>query len=417
MSDRIVITGMGAVTPCGIGVDAFWKGLIEGKSAVAPITRFDTENLPVKFAAEVKDFEPTNYMDKKKVREMELFMQYGFAAATEALTAAGLEKEGAITGIDSERLGISLGTAYAGMTTIAETQDGISTGAHSKVSPRFVPKIIGNIAAAQIAIAKGIHGPSMTVTTACSSGADAISIGVMMVKSGEADAVVCVGAEAAINPLNIMGLASAHALSTRNDEPQKASRPFDKDRDGFVMGEGGGAIVIETEEHAKKRGAHIEAVLLACANSTDGYHVTSPHPEGIGAIYCMKRCLEKAGISPEDVDYINTHGTSTPMGDIIETKAIHTLFGDAAKGIAVSSTKGTTGHMMGAGGVTETIACVKAVQEDMVPPTINLDEPDEACDLDYVPNTAVKREVRVAMSNAFGFGGQNSAVLVGKYGA
>ena len=412
---KIVITGMGAVTPCGIGVEEFWKGLLEGKSAVSGITRFDTEKLPVKFAAEVKGFEPTDYMDKKHVREMDLFMQYGFAAATEALKSTGLETEGVIAGIEPERLGIALGTAYAGMTTIAETQDGLSTGVHSKVSPRFVPKVIGNIAAAQIAIAKGIRGPSMTVTTACSSGADAISIGAMMIAGGEADAVICVGAEAAINPLNILGLSSAHALSTRNEEPERASRPFDKDRDGFVMGEGGGAIILETCEHAKKRGAKIHGVLLGWANSTDGYHVTSPHPEGIGAIYCMERCIKKAGLTPAAVDYINTHGTSTPMGDIIETRAIHTLFGDAVSGLLVSSTKGTTGHMMGAGGVTETIACIKACEEGVVPPTVNLDNPDPDCDLDYVPNEARKADIKVAMSNAFGFGGQNSSILIGKY--
>ena len=415
MKNRLVITGMGAVTPCGIGVDNFWQGLISGKSAVGEISRFDASALPVRFAAEVKDFEPTDFMDKKHVREMDIFMQFGYAAATEALRDAGFEEEGKLHGIDPERFGIALGTAYAGMTTIAETQDGLSKGLHSKVSPRFVPKVIGNIAAAQIAIAKGIRGPSMTVTTACSSGGDAIGIGAMLVAAGEADAALCVGAEAAINPLNILGLSSAHALSTRNDAPEKASRPFDKDRDGFVMGEGGGAIVIETEEHAKARGAKIYAVLLSCTNSTDGYHVTSPHPEGIGAIYCMERCIKKAGLTPADVDYINTHGTSTPMGDIIETKAIHTLFGEAVGSLAVSSTKGTTGHMMGAGGVTETIACVKAVTEGIVPPTLNLDTPDPECDLDYVPKEARRKDVRVAMSNAFGFGGQNSSVMVGRY--
>ena len=415
MKNRLVITGMGAVTPCGIGVDNFWQGLISGKSAVGEISRFDASALPVRFAAEVKDFEPTDFMDKKHVREMDLFMQFGYAAATEALRDAGFEEEGKLHGIDPERFGIALGTAYAGMTTIAETQDGLSKGLHSKVSPRFVPKVIGNIAAAQIAIAKGIRGPSMTLTTACSSGGDAIGIGAMLVAAGEADAALCVGAEAAINPLNILGLSSAHALSTRNDAPEKASRPFDKDRDGFVMGEGGGAIVIETEEHAKARGAKIYAVLLSCTNSTDGYHVTSPHPEGIGAIYCMERCIKKAGLTPADVDYINTHGTSTPMGDIIETKAIHTLFGEAVGSLAVSSTKGTTGHMMGAGGVTETIACVKAVTEGIVPPTLNLDTPDPECDLDYVPKEARRKDVRVAMSNAFGFGGQNSSVMVGRY--
>lgn len=416
MGEQIVITGMGAVTPIGIGVENFWKALIDGVRGVEPITRFDVTDLPVKFAGCVKDFNPEQFMPKKLTREMDLFMQYGYAAAEEALTDAGLNPDNIEERkVPAERIGIVVGTAYAGIATIAETQDGISTGAHSKVSPRFVPKIIGNVAAAQIAIAKGFRGPSLTVTTACSSGADALSTGIMILKSGEADVVLCVGAEAAISPLNILGLTAAHALSTRNEEPATASRPFDATRDGFVMGEGGGCIIIETEAHAKERGAKIHASVIGWANSTDGYHVTSPHPEGIGAIACMKKSIEKAGIKPEEVDYINTHGTSTPKGDVIETKAIHTLFGDYAGKLAISSTKGSTGHMMGAGGIIETIACVKSVQDDIVPPTLSLDNPDPECDLDYVPNVARKQTVNIAMSNAFGFGGQNSSILVKKY--
>lgn len=416
MNNKIVITGMGAVTPVGIGVDNYWKGLITGAHGIGRITRFDTTNLPVQIAAEVKDFEPTDYIPKKLTKEMDLFMQYGYVAADEALTDAGLNQEQPEDRpVSSERIGVVVGTAFSGIGTIAETQHGISAGLHSKVSPRFVPKIIGNIAAAQIAIAKEFHGPSLTVSTACSSGADALSTGIMLLNSGEADVVVCVGAEAATSPLTIMGLASAHALSTRNDSPETASRPFDATRDGFVMGEGGGCIIIETEEHAKKRNAHIHASIIGWANSTDGYHVTSPHPDGIGAVFCMRHCIEKAGISIEDVDYINTHGTSTPKGDIIETKAIKTLFGEHASQLAISSTKGSTGHMMGAGGITETIVCVKAIQEGIVPPTLNLETPDPECDLDYVPNTARKQTVNIAMSNAFGFGGQNSSILLQKY--
>lgn len=416
MNQQVVITGMGAVTPIGIGIDAYWKGLIDGVRGVGPITRFDTEHLPVKFAAEVKDFDPTLYMPKKLTKELDLFMQYGFAAADEALKDAGidLEQESG-SSVAPERIGIVVGTAFAGLATIADTQNSLSTGAQSKVSPRFVPKIIGNIAAAQIAIAKGLRGPSLTVTTACSSGADALSTGIMLLNSGEADVVLCVGAEAATSPLPILSLSAAHALSTRNDSPETASRPFDATRDGFVMGEGSGCIIIEHQEHAKARNAHIHANILAFANSTDGYHVTSPHPEGIGAIFCMERCLNKAGISPEAVDYINTHGTSTPKGDIIETKAIKTLFGTHAYDMAISSTKGSTGHMMGAGGITETIACVKAIQEGIIPPTLNLTTADPECDLDYVPNQARKQDIQIAMSNAFGFGGQNSSILVGKY--
>ncbi len=413
MKNNIVITGMGVVSPIGIGVASYWNGLITGKQGVSPITRFDTTDLPVKFAAQVKDFEPTDHIPRKLAKEMDVFMQYGYVAAEEAMQDAGLQSES--SPIPPERIGIVVGTAFAGLSTIAETQHGISSGAHSKVSPRFVPKIIGNIAAAQIAIAKGLRGPSLTVTTACSSGADAISTGIMLIRSGEADVVLCVGAEAATSPLPIMGLSSAHALSTRNDTPETASRPFDATRDGFVMGEGGGCIVIETEEHALARNAQIHASIIGWSNSTDGYHVTSPHPEGIGAIFCMRHCIEKAGIQPEQVTYINAHGTSTPKGDIIETIAIQTLFGKHAQSLAVSSTKGATGHMMGAGGVTEVIACVKTIQDGIIPPTLHLQTPDPDCNLDYVPNTARKQSVEIAMSNAFGFGGQNSSILLRRY--
>lgn len=347
-------------------------------------------------------------MSKKQSRER-IFLAVWLCASEEALTDAGIKEDT----VPAERMGIVVGTAMAGVSIISETQDGLSTGAHKKVSPRFVPKFIGNIAAAQIAIAKGYRGPSLTVSTACSSGADAIGTAAMLLLAGEADAILAVGAEASLCPVVVAGLASAHALSTNNENPQTASRPFDKTRDGFVFGEGGGAVLLETEEHAKKRGADIKARLLGFANCTDGYHVTAPHPDGIGAIACMADAIKKAGISTNDIDYINTHGTSTPMGDTIETNAIKTLFGPHAYEMAVTSTKGATGHMMGAGGITETIACIKAVQEGIIPPTLNLNTPDEECDLNYVPNKAVQREVKYAMTNAFGFGGQNSSLIVG----
>ncbi|MBQ8982769.1 MAG: beta-ketoacyl-ACP synthase II [Lachnospiraceae bacterium] len=416
MNTPIVITGMGAVTPVGIGVDTYYHNLIQGMCGIHRISHFDASSLPVQIAAEVPDFDPEKYMSRKQAKEMPLFMQYGYAAAEEALIDAGLHPDRPEDlPVSPERIGIVVGTAFSGLATIAETQDGVSTGTHSKISPRFVPKIIGNIAAAQIAIAKGFRGPSLTVTTACSSGADALSTGMMLIGSGEADVVLCIGVEAATCPINIMGLASAHALSTYNDQPETASRPFDATRNGFVMGEGGGCIIIETEEHAKARRAAIHASVIGWANSTDGYHVTAPHPEGIGAIYCMQRCIEKAGISVADVDYINAHGTSTPMGDIIETTAIHTLFGEHASKLAISSTKGATGHMMGAGGIVETICCVKTIQEGIIPPTLNLITPDPQCDLDYTPNSARKQSVHIAMSNAFGFGGQNSSILLREY--
>ncbi len=411
IKENLVITGMGAVTPIGIGVRDYWNNLTAGMCGVTRITRFDPEESPVKIAAEVKDFHAEDFMTKKQSREMDLFMQYGYAAADEALADAGIRENT----IPAERMGIVVGTAMSGVSIIAETQDGLSTGVHKKVSPRFVPKFIGNIAAAQIAIAKGYRGPSLTVSTACSSGADAISTGAMLLLAGEADAVLVVGAEASLCPVVVAGLASAHALSTNNDHPDTASRPFDKTRDGFVFGEGGGAVLLETEAHAKKRDADIKARLLGFANSTDGYHVTAPHPDGIGAVACMEKALKKAGLNVEQIDYINTHGTSTPMGDVIETNAIKKLFGSHAYEMAVTSTKGATGHMMGAGGVTETIACIKAIEEGIIPPTLNLNTPDEACDLNYVPGQAIRRTVDYAMTNAFGFGGQNSSLILGKY--
>lgn len=411
MKEKLVVTGMGAVTPLGIGVENYWENLISGVCGVSHITRFDAGESAVQIAAEVKNFHADDFMTKKQSREMDLFMQYGYAAAEEALADAEIGEHTVLP----ERMGVVVGTAMSGVSIIAETQDGLSTGAHKKVSPRFVPKFIGNIAAAQIAIAKGYRGPSFTVSTACSSGADAVSTAAMLLLADEADAVLVVGAEASLCPVVVAGLASAHALSTNNENPLTASRPFDKERDGFVFGEGGGAILLETETHAKKRNADIKAELLGFANCTDGYHVTAPHPNGIGAVACMRHAILKAGINKEEIGYINTHGTSTPMGDTIETNAIKQLFGPHAYEMAVTSTKGATGHMMGAGGVTEMITCIKTIQTGMIPPTLNLTTPDEACDLDYIPNKAQNRAVNYAMTNAFGFGGQNSSLVVGKY--
>lgn len=408
-NSRLVITGMGAVTPIGIGVEEYWSNLVAGKCGVDKITKFDVSELPVKIAAEVKDFDAEQFMPKKLTREMDPYMQYGYAAAMEAIEQAGEAAE-------PERMGIVVGTALGGIAPMTETQDGVSKGEHKKVSPRFVPKIIGNEAAAQVAIAKGYRGPSLTVSTACSSGGDAISTACMLLLSGQADAVLAMGTESALAPLFILGLTSAHALSTNNDNPQSASRPFDRDRDGFVIGEGGGALIIETEENAKRRGATILAELAGFANCTDGYHVTSPHPDGIGAIFCMEKAIEHAGLTTGDVDYINTHGTSTGVGDPIETNAIAKLFGNHAKEMAVTSTKGATGHMMGAGGITEAITCIQCIRTGVVPPTLNLENLDEKCvALNYVPGKAIEKEVKVAMSNSFGFGGQNSSVVFKKY--
>lgn len=383
-NSRLVITGMGAVTPIGIGVENYWKNLVAGKCGVEAITRFDTEELPVKIAAEVKDFNAEDFMPKKLTREMDVFMQYGYAAAMEAIADAG--EEIAVP----ERMGIVVGTALGGISPIAEVQDGLSKGEHKKVSPRFVPKIIGNEAAAQVAIAKGYRGPSLTVSTACSSGGDAISTACMLIMSGQADAVLAMGTESALSPLFIQGLASAHALSTNNENPQQASRPFDKDRDGFVIGEGGGALIIETEENAKNAALKFMQNLqvfqlhrrLPC---------NEPHPEGIGAVFCMEKAVEHAGITKESVDYINTHGTSTGMGDPIETNAIAELFSEHAGEMAVTSTKGATGHMMGAGGITEAITCIQCIRTGVVPPTLNLMIGEKCASLNYVPIGKLKR--------------------------
>lgn len=414
MEEKVVITGMGAVTPVGIGVQDFWKNLIEGACGISKMEKEGCQGLPVQVAGQVKGFVPENYMPKKLVRETDTFMQYAFAAACEAMADSGIEDgEGMVR--EPLRTGIVMATAMGGIAEIESTHVQMSESAHKNVSPRFVPKILGNVGAAQISIAKNIHGPSLTVSTACSSGGDAVLTGAMLIKAGMADVVVVAGGEAAICPVFVQGLTGARALSRRNDEPERASRPFDADRDGFVMGEGGGAVILESERHARLRGALIYAELAGCANNTDAYHVTAPNPEGLGAADCMEKAIAAAGIRPEDIGYINAHGTSTKAGDIAETKAIKKVFKDKADKVSISSTKGATGHLMGAGGIVEVIVCVKALNDQIMPPTLNLETPDSECDLDYVPNKARKKEFSYAMSNAFGFGGQNSSIIVKKY--
>ncbi len=403
---KIVITGMGAVTPIGIGVDNFYNALINGECGIDKILSFDTSELAVQIAGEVKDFNPADYLPKDVVRKTDAFMQYAYIAAEEALKQSGLE-------IEPERTGIIMGTAMSGISTIAFTQEALTGASHKKVGPRFIPKILGNIAAANIAIAHDIKGPSFTVSTACSSGGDAIYQAAMLLNAGKADVMLAVGAESAHCPIFIYSLANAKALSRNNENPKKASRPFDEARDGFVIGEGGGALILETEEHAKARGAKIYGELIACGNTSDAYHVTAPHPEGTGAIACMRQALKEGGLEPSDIGYVNAHGTSTPKGDEVETHAVSEVFKDALP--LVSSTKGATGHMMGAGGVTEVISCIKAIETGILPPTINLDNPIPGCKIDFIANEARKADIKYAMSNAFGFGGQNSSVIVGKY--
>lgn len=418
--DKLVITGLGAVTPIGIGVDNYWQGIMNKECGIEKVPSLVEEEAAIQIAGLVKDFKATEYMPAKLAKETSPFIQYAFASANEALESSGFDIEA-----EDDRIGVVMATALAGTAETADTQRAYEASTKKKVSPRFLPKILGNLGAAQIAIANGIHGPSFTVTTACSSGGDAICMAAMLIKSGDADAILVVGGESGHCPIIMSTLAQAKALS-KNPDPKSACRPYDADRDGFVMGEGGGAILIESEEHAKKRNAKIIAELAGYANNTDGYHVTAPRPDGSGAVTCMIDALKRAGMTPDDIDYINTHGTSTPVGDIAEVTAIKTLYGwedreqpmdEAlkAKIPPVSSTKGNTGHLMGAGGVTEVIACVKAITEGVIPPTLNYKTPDPKCDLDFVADGPRQADIKVAMSNALGFGGQNSSIIVKKY--
>lgn len=404
---KIVITGMGAVTPLGIGVDNYWENLIAGKSGIDYIKDFDPSKLATRFSGEVEDFNPADYLPKELIKNTDKFMQFAYIAADEAIKSSGIM-------FNPYRTGITLGTAMGGVTPIVDAQDGLTRNPERKVSPRFIPKLLSNIAASNIATYNKIYGPSLTISTACASGGDAINVACMLMKAGKADAMVVVGAETTESSLVINALTTVKALSKRNDSPSTASRPFDISRDGFVIGEGSGALVLETEEHAKARKAKIIAEIKSCAGNNDAYHPMAPHPKGRGAIDCMKQALAEAGLSADEIDYVNAHGTSTPKGDIVEANAIKSLFN--GKMPFVSSTKGATGHMMGAGGITEVIACVKAIKTGIMPPTINLNEIDPECQgIDFIPNSAKTADVKYAMSNAFGFGGQNSSVIIGRY--
>jgi 3-oxoacyl-[acyl-carrier-protein] synthase II len=407
MNKKLVITGMGLTTPIGNSVEEYWKNLTDSVCGIAPIESIDTENIPVKFAGEARDFEAKEHMSRKLINETDRFMQMAFAAAGQAIQASG-----GVT--DPYRTGIILGTALNGIGTITETQSKYDASEKKKVGPRFLAKCIGNIGASQIAIENDIHGPSMTLNTACASGGDAITLCGMHLESGMADVMIAVGAEAPVTAILIQSLVSAMALSTRNDAPAQACRPFDIDRDGFVIGEGAGALVIEIEEHAKARGAHIYAELAGYGNNTDAYHTVTPRPDGDGEITCMKQALEIAGLSPDKIGYVNAHGTATPKGDITENLSIREVFG-ADSSVLIGSTKAATGHMMGAGGITEVITCIKAIETGILPPTLNLENKDPECDMNYVSKLQKIDGLKYAMSNAFGFGGQNSSIIVGKY--
>ncbi len=409
MRRRVVVTGLGAVTPVGIGVDAFWRGLLEGRSGVGYITRFDTTDFPVKIGAEVTDFDPLDFIDRKEARRMDRFCQFAVAAAELAVEDAGLDK------YDPDRTGVVMGTGVGGMETLIQQLDVMKRRGPERVSPFFVPMMIANMAAGQIAIRFDARGPNSTVVTACAAATNAIGDAFRIIASGLADVMITGGAEAAFVPIAVAGFWTMRALSRRNGEPEKASRPFDAGRDGFVMGEGAGVLVLESLEHALARGAEIYGEVLGYGMAADAYHITAPAPRGAGGVRSMTWALEDAGLEPESVDYINAHGTSTPLNDRLETEAIKTVFGQHAYKLAVSSTKSVTGHLLGAAGAIEAMACLLAIRDGVVPPTINHDQPDEGCDLDYVPNVARRMKVRIALSNSFGFGGQNATLIFGQF--
>lgn len=410
---RVVVTGLGALTPIGNTKDDYWNGLISGKSGAAPITYFDTEKFKTKFACELKNFDPTKFLDRKLVNRMDRFTQYAMVASDEAIADAKLELEK----VNKLRVGVIWGAGIGGLETFQDEVLNFAAGDGTpRFNPFFIPKMIADIAPGNISIKNGFMGPNYTTVSACASSANAIIDALNYIRLGHCDVVVTGGSEAAVTIAGMGGFNAMHALSTRNESPETASRPFDATRDGFVLGEGAGAIILEDYEHAKARGAKIYAEVLGGGLSSDAYHMTAPHPEGIGVIAVMKNCLENAGVNPEDVDHINTHGTSTPLGDVAELKAIKEVFGNHAKNININSTKSMTGHLLGAAGAIESIASILAMEYGIVPPTINHSVVDENIDseLNLTLNKAQKREVKVAMSNTFGFGGHNACVLFRK---
>ena len=409
-SNRVVITGMGIISPLGTGKDEYWKSLIQGKSGISRITRFDVTDYPTKIAGEVHDFDPNDYMDKKEARRMDRFTQFAVAAASLSLEDSGLDLDRE----DLDRVGVILGTGIGGTETFEEQHRVLLEKGPNRVSPFFVPMMIGNMGAGQISIQFGLCGPNLTIVNACASSANAVGEAFKLLQRGGADIVLSGGAEAAITPMSTAGFCSMKAMSTNNDVPEKASRPFDAQRDGFVMGEGGGVLILETLEHAQARDAHIYAEVVGYGCTDDAYHITAPVPEGVGARKAMEGALKDAGLQPHEVDYINAHGTSTPANDKGETQAIKHLFGEHAYSLAISSTKSMTGHLLGASGVIEVMAAALTIEKGIIPPTINYENPDPDCDLDYVPNNSREQSVEIALSNSFGFGGHNATVALRK---
>ncbi len=410
---RVVVTGVGLITPVGNDVEASWEGLLAGHSGGGPITHFEaTDDFDVRFACEVKGFEPERYLDRKEVRRTDRFAQFAIAASTQAVESSRLLEH---KGLERDRVGVLIGSGIGGIATFEEQARLMVERGPKRISPFFVPMFIPDIAAGHVSMRYGFRGPNFATVSACASSAHAVGEAMKMIQRGDADVMIAGGTEAVITPMTIAGFANMKALSTRNDSPETASRPFDATRDGFVLGEGAATLVLESLEHARARGANILAEVIGFGQSADAYHLTAPAPEGAGAQLAMRRALDDAGIRPGDVQYINAHGTSTPMNDVNETLAIKAVFGDAAQALVVGSTKSMTGHQLGAAGAVEAAICTLVVRENRIPPTINFSTPDPACDLDYAHNRVVEREVRVALSNSFGFGGHNVTLAVGKY--
>ena len=406
---RVVVTGMGLVTPLGTGVEKNWDALISGRSGIRRISRFSNlEVYPSQIAGEVPDFSPADFIEPKEIKKMDLFIQYAVAAAAMAMTDSGLKIDAEL----AEQVGVIIGVGLCGIDTIETTKEAILQGGPRKISPFFIPKVISNLAPGQIAIRHGAKGINLTPTSACASGTHAIGEAYHLIRRGLQDAVITGGAESAITPLAVGGFAAMKALSTRNDAPERASRPFDRDRDGFVIAEGSGVLILEERERALQRGAKIYAEVVGYAANGDAHHMTAPAPEGEGAARCMRLALKDAGLAPTDIDYINAHGTSTEYNDANETMAIKRVFGEQAAKLAVSSTKSMTGHLLGAAGAVEGVFSALTLHHGLIPPTINYDNPDPQCDLDYVPNEARKADVKTVLSNSFGFGGTNACVIM-----
>jgi len=409
---RVVITGLGLITPLGTGNEKSWEGLLEGRSAIGRITHFDPEGLPCQIAAEVADFEVDNFIEMKEQKKMDRFIHFGLAAATLAMDDSGLK----VSEDNADRIGVIVGAGIGGLSSIERYTQILNDRGPKRVSPFFIPMTIINLTAGQISIRFGAKGPNSAIATACATGTHAIGDAFNLIRNCTADAMICGGSEAVITPLGIAGFTAMKALSTRNDEPEKASRPFDRDRDGFVMGEGSGVLILEELEHALDRGARIYAELIGYGLNSDAYHITSPSPNGEGAAKCMQSALKDARINPEEVDYINAHGTSTKYGDEIETTSIKTVYGEHAYKLCVCSTESMIGHLLGASGGVEGAICALSIYNKSVPPTINLDNPDTECDLDYVPHRARTLDISIAMSNSFGFGGTNACIIIRRFG-